>query len=117
MEEFPRKADGRSIFTVGFKRETVARIVSGEKTLAELSRERGIQPSVLRNWMRLVERGGTTAVAAGEDVVPASRVRELEQQVKELQRLVGKQAMTIEILEAARDVVRKSPHLFKGSGR
>ena len=117
MEEFPRKADGRSIFTVGFKRETVARIVSGEKTLAELSRELGIQPSVLRNWMRLVERGGTTAVAAGEDVVPASRVRELEQQVKELQRLVGKQAMTIEILEAARDVVRKSPHLFKGSGR
>ena len=117
MEEFPRKADGRSIFTVGFKRETVARIVSGEKTLAELSRELGIQPSVLRNWMRLVERGGTTAVAAGEDVVPASRVRELEQQVKELQRLVGKQAMSIEILEAARDVVRKSPHLFKGSGR
>ena len=117
MEEFPRKADGRSIFTVGFKRETVARIVSGEKTLAELSRELGIQPSVLRNWMRLVERGGTTAVAAGEDVVPASRVRELEQQVKELQRLVGKQAMTIEILEAARDVVRKSPHLYKGSGR
>ena len=32
-------------------------------------------------------------------------------------RLVGKQAMTIEILEAAREVVKKSPHLFKGSGR
>jgi hypothetical protein len=27
--------------------------------------------------MRLVERGGTTAVAAGEDVVPASRVRDI----------------------------------------
>jgi len=60
---------------------------------------------------------GTAAVAAGEDVVPASRVRELEQQVKELQRLVGKQAMTIEILEAARDLVKKSPHLFRGSSR
>lgn len=117
MAEFPRKADGRRVFTVDFKRETVARIVSGERTLAELSRELGIQPSVLRNWMRLVERGGTTAVAAGEDVVPASRVRELEQQVKDLQRLVGKEAMTIEILEAAREVVKKSPHLFRGSGR
>ena len=101
MVEFPRKADGRRAFSVAFKRETVARITSGEKTLAELSRELGISPSVVRNWIRLVERGGTTAVAAGEDVVPASRVRELEQQVKELQRLVGKQAMTIEILEAA----------------
>jgi transposase len=117
MAEFARKADGRRVFTVDFKRETVARIVSGEKTLAELSRELGISPSVLRNWMRLVERGGTTAMAAGEDVVPASRVRELEQQVKELQRLAGKQAMTIEILEAAREVVKKSPHLFKEAGR
>jgi transposase len=117
MEEFPRKADGRRVFSVAFKRETVARITSGEKTLAELSRELGISPSVVRNWMRLVERGGTTAVAAGEDVVPASRVRELEQQVKELQRLVGKQAMTIEILEAAREVVKKSPHLLRRSGR
>jgi transposase len=67
--------------------------------------------------MRLIERGGQAAVDAGEDVVPLSRVRELEKQVKDLQRLVGKQAMTIEILEAARDVVRRSPHLFKGSKR
>ena len=66
MVEFPRKADGRRVFSVAFKRETVARITSGEKTLAELSRELGISPSVVRNWMRLVERGGTTAVAAGE---------------------------------------------------
>lgn len=117
MGDFPRKADGRRVFSVEFKRGTVGRIVSGEKTLAELSRELDILPAVLRNWMRLVERGGTTAVAAGEDVVPASRVRELEQQVRDLQRLVGKQAMGIEILEAAREVVKKSPHLFKGSGR
>jgi transposase-like protein len=59
MEEFPRKSDGRRVFTVAFERETVARIVSGEKTMAELSRELGISPSVLRNWMRLVEHGGT----------------------------------------------------------
>lgn len=117
MGEFPRRSDGRRVFSAEFKRETVGRISSGEKTMAELSRELEVQPAVLRNWMRLVERGGTTAVAAGEDVVPASRVRELEQQIKQLQRLVGKQAMTIEILEAARELVKKSPHLFKGSTR
>jgi transposase len=118
MEGIGRKADGRRIFSVEFKRQAVGRVLSGEKTLAELSRELEVQPSVLRNWMRLVERGGTAAVAAGEGVVvPASRVRELEQQVKDLQRLVGKQAMTIEVLEAARELVKKSPHLFKGSVR
>ncbi|HEY3202593.1 MAG TPA: hypothetical protein VGL03_02925, partial [Thermoanaerobaculia bacterium] len=56
------------------KYATTVRLPPGEKTLAELSRELEIQPAVLRNWMRLVERGGTAAVAAGEDVVPASRV-------------------------------------------
>ena len=117
MEGIRRKADGRRIFSVEFKRQAVSQILSGEKTLAELSRELEVQPSIVRNSMSLVERGGTTAVTAGEEVVPASRVRELEQQVKELQRLVGKQAMTIEILEAARDLVKKSPHLFKGSSR
>src|SRR5664279_3363473 len=45
MVEFPRKADGRRVFSVAFERETVARITSGEKTLAELSRELGISPS------------------------------------------------------------------------
>lgn len=117
MGDFKRKSDGRRVFTVEFKRATVERIKSGETTLAQLSRELEIAPGVLRNWMRLVDGGSKAAVEAGEEVVPISRVRELEKQVRELQRLVGKQAMTIEILEAARDVVKKSPHLFKGSKR
>jgi len=117
MGEFKRKSDGRRIFTSDFKRATVDRIRSGAATLAELSRELEISPTILRNWLRLVERGGKAAVEAGEEVVALSRVRELEKQVRDLQRLVGKQTMTIEILEAAREVVKKSPHLFKGSKR
>ena len=117
MGEFKRKSDGRRIFTSDFKRATVERIRSGAATLAEVSRELEVAPAILRNWIRLVERGGKTAVEAGEDVVAISRIRELEKQVRDLQRLVGKQAMTIEILEAAREVVKKSPHLFKRSKR
>ena len=117
MGDFARKPDGRRVFTVEFKRGTVERLRTGETTVATLARELDIQPSVIRRWMKLDERGSTTAVQAGEEVVPISRVRELEKQVRDLQRLVGKQAMTIEILEAAREVVKKSPHLFKGSRR
>lgn len=117
MGDFARKADGRRVFTAEFKRATVARVQSGETTLAAISRELDIQPTIIRRWIKLTERGSTAAVQAGEEVVPISRVRELEKQVKELQRLVGKQAMTIEILEAAREEVKKSPHLYKGSKR
>jgi transposase-like protein len=55
-----------------FKRGVVQQIVKGEKTLAEVSRELDIQPTVIRQWKRRVERGAATAVAADEDVVPAS---------------------------------------------
>ena len=85
--------------------------------MAEVAREMDIQPTVIRRWIKLSEGGSTAAVQAGESVVPLSRVRELEKGIRDLQRLVGKQAMTIEILEAAREVVKKSPRLFKGSKR
>jgi transposase len=117
MGDFARKTDGRRVFTAEFKRNTVDHIRSGETTLATIARELDIQPTVIRRWMKLADRGSTAAVEAGEEVVPISRVRELEKQVRDLQRLIGKQAMTIEILEAAREVVKKSPHLFKGSKR
>ena len=107
MGEFKRKSDGRRIFTSDFKRATVDRIRSGGATLAEVSRELEIAPGILRNWLRLVERGGQTAVDAGEHVVPLSRARELEKQVKDLQRLVAKRAMTFEILETRRSRARR----------
>jgi transposase-like protein len=44
--------------------------VSGEKTLAGVSRELDIQPSAVRQWKRRFEAGATAAVATNEDVVP-----------------------------------------------
>jgi transposase len=117
MPDFDRKSDGRRIFTTEFKRQMVERIRSGDTTAAALARELSVAPALIRKWIKLSEHGSAAAVDADEDVVPASRVRELEKQIKELQRIIGKQAVTIEILEAAREVVKKSPHLFKGSKR
>ena len=76
MGEHRRKADGRRVFSTEFKRDTVQRILTGEKTVAELSRELDIAPSVIRNWKRFAEAGATTAVQASEDVCagePAAR--------------------------------------------
>ena len=36
MGEFPRKSDGRRVFTVEFKRGVVQQLLKGEKTLAEV---------------------------------------------------------------------------------
>jgi hypothetical protein len=41
-------ADGQRLFSPAFKREPVARLVRGEVTISELSRELGISRSVLQ---------------------------------------------------------------------
>ena len=52
------------------------------------------------------------AVRADEDVVGTSRVRELERRVRELERLLGRKTMEVEILKEALDVARvKKPSL------
>ena|SRR6266850_1936695 len=117
MGEFPRKADGRRVFSPEFKRETVQRVLSGEKTIAELTRELDISPTVIRNWKRRYETGAATAVRADEDVVPASALRDAQARIRELERALGRKTMENEILRAAAEVVKKSPWLRKGSGR
>jgi transposase len=112
MESVPRGSDGRRLFSPEFKREQVARLVRGELTISELSRELGISRSVLQRWKQLIAQGGETAVAANEDVVPASELRAAQQRIRELERLIGKQAVDLEILRAARDEVKKRPRFY-----
>jgi transposase-like protein len=89
MGEHLRNADGRRVFSTEFKRTTVQRILTGEKTLSELSRELDISPSVIRNWKRYAEAGATTAVQASEDVVPTSHLQEASAKIGELERALG----------------------------
>lgn len=98
----PRKADGRRVLSTEFKRETAQRILTGEKTLAELSRELDIAPSVIRNWKRFAEEGATTAMQASEDVVPASQLREAYAKIRELERALGRKTVEVEILIVGR---------------
>ena len=116
MGEHRRKADGRRVFTTEFKRATVQRIVAGEKTVAELSRELDIAPSVIRNWKRFADAGATTAVQAREDVVPASQLREAYAKIRELERALGRKTMEVEILRAAQEVVKKRHRCAESPG-
>ena len=117
MGEHRRKADGRRVFRAEFKRQAVQRILSGEKTVAELSRELDIYPSVIRTWKRFAEAGATTAVQASEDVVPTSQLREAYAKIRELERALGRKTMEVEILRVAQEIVKKTPSLRRESAR
>jgi hypothetical protein len=68
--EHRRKADGRRVFSTEYRRPTALRILTGEKTLAEPSRELD-NYRARRGWKCFAEAGRTTAVQASENVVPA----------------------------------------------
>ena len=57
----------------------------------------GRRSSLLFNWRRRMLEGGLQAVRADEDVIATSRVRELERRVRELERLLGRKTMEVEI--------------------
>jgi len=66
-----------------------------------VARRHGIAGNQLFTWRRLMAQGAFTAAGAGEEVVPASEYRAAQQQIRELQRLLGKKTMENEILREA----------------
>jgi transposase len=106
MANIARKSDGRRIFTAEFKREQIGRVLRGELTLAELSRKLGIARSLLQRWKRLMPQGPEIAGVARGRVMPASELRAAHY-IRELQLLVGKQAVELEFLRTELDALKK----------
>ena len=77
--------------------------------------------------MQLKSQGGQVAAKADEDlVVGASKLRDLEQRVRELERLLGRKPLKVEVLKEALTVAREEkpvwqllslPRAFPGESR
>ena len=70
-------------------------------TVSLVARRHGVAANQLFTWRRLVAQGSLTAAGSGEEVVPASDYRALQNQVRELHRLLGKKTLEAEILKEA----------------
>jgi len=84
-------------------------------TVSRVARRHGVAPNQLFTWRRLVSQGGLTAAGAGEEVVPASDYRALQGQIRELQRLLGKKTLEVEILKEAIEHTRAKKLLLRSN--
>ena len=75
-------------------------------SVSSVARRYDLSPSLLFTWKRRMLEGGHQAVQADEDVVGTSKVRELERRVRDLERLLGRKTMEVEILKEAIDLAR-----------
>ena len=78
------------------------------ESVSSVARRHGVAPNLLYRWRRLMAQGGAAAVGSDE---PAE-VRRLEERIRELERLLGRKTMEVEILkEALAKAQAKKPSL------
>jgi transposase-like protein len=105
MAHIARKSDGRRIFTDEFKREQIGRVLRGDLTIAELSRKLGIARSLLQRWKRLMP-GASTTNGVVRHGTPVGELR-ADQYIRQLQLLLGKQTVELELLRAKVEELEK----------
>ena len=82
-------------------------------SLSAVARKYGVNPNQLFHWRKLMREGALIAVGADDQVVPASEVKQLKAQIRELERLLGKKTMETEILKDAIRIAREKKLLLR----
>ena len=79
-------------------------LLPGE-SISAVARRHGVAPNLLYRWRRLMTEGGAVAIEADDRVTGNQEVRKLEERVRDLERLLGRKTMEVEILK---EVLAKS---------
>lgn len=93
-----------------FKAQVVLEMLSGEKSVAQISREYKLKDSLLYRWKAEFLEAAPQVFASGTD----REKQDLQDQVAELERMVGKLSMQLEIAKKASHYLKSPP---TGNGR
>lgn len=74
------------------------------ESMGSVARRHGVAPSVLFRWRQLREQGALTGLKSGEELVPASELKQARAKIRELQRILGKKTEENEILNEALEI-------------
>ena len=96
------------------KRALVEEAEQPGNSISSIARKYDIHPNQLFRWRKLAHQRALVAVGREEPVVPASEVKHLKAQIRELQRLLGKKTMEVEILRDAIEIAREKKLISHG---
>src|SRR5579884_415277 len=102
----------RRRFSPEEKRAMVEEAEQPGNSVSVVARKYSVNPNQLFRWRRLMRAGALLAVGAEEEVVPASEVKDLKVCIRELERLLGKKTMEVEILKEAVALSREKKRLM-----
>lgn len=111
----PRKPGTRRSYTAEQKRMILDEAAKPGNSISGVARHFGVAPSLVFHWKRQMDDGAHQALAAGEAVVPESEAKMLRAKVRDLERMLGRKTMEVEILKEAVEVARSKKWLPPGS--
>ena len=103
----------RRRWSVAEKIRLVEETLQPGMSVSFVARKHGISPSLLFNWRRRMAEGGREAVRVDDEVIGAAKVRQLEEPVRELERLLGRKTLEVEILKDALSAARAKKPLWR----
>ena len=97
------------------KKQMVEETYRPGSSVSQIARKYGIMPSQLFYWRRLMETGAIQGITSEEELVPKSQVKELEKRIRELERMLGRKTVEVEILKEGLELAEKKKLISRQS--
>jgi transposase-like protein len=102
------KLNSRRIFSDDFKKARVKEYEKGEFTVVELSRLFKIQGTIIYRWIHQYSTYNKRSIKIVEMADSGTRkVKELEDRIKELERIIGQKQLNIDYLETMIELAKE----------
>lgn len=80
-----------------------------------VARKYGVAPNLVFRWRKLMSDGGKVAIQTDDQIVSAAEAKALKKRIRDLERLLGKKTMEVEILKEAIDIAREKKLILRSS--
>lgn len=86
---------------------------SPRTVVAEVARGHNVGLSSLIKWRKQATEGSLMGVKNDDKLVPTSEVKQLKKQIRQLERMLGKKTVQVEILTEAVELAREKKYISR----
>jgi len=102
-------------YSMRFRQRVVERMQL-ERNISQLSRELGLDRSMMYIWKRKLEKRAYGNVRSGEVNVRDKQIKELQAKIAGLEGVIGRQALELDFFESALRRTRETAPMSGGAG-
>ena len=114
MSEVKQESNKINLLKRRYQRYTVkqkhALLLEAERpgnSISLVARQHGVSASAMFEWRKKMSDGALVGLSSDEELVPISQVKDLKAKLREMERILGKKTVEVEILKEAVELGRE----------